>query len=346
MAVHRHPAGGGCELRVRVSPTVRAGLKRDNGRTAQRALNGDARDVLHGLSAQPKTLPPRLFYDAAGSALFERITELPEYYLTSTEQAIFDRFAAEMVRASAGAASIVELGAGTAKKTVRILEAALAMHGSVRFVPVDVSAFALRVARMRVASALPQVRVEPLEMDYTEHCSALAQIAGRKLLLFIGSSIGNFDPMEASALLRRLRKSLDAGDGLLLGTDMRKSPTVLLPAYDDAAGVTAQFNLNLLARLNREFDADFKVDDFIHRVRWNDGDSRIEMHLESRADQTVRIAALDLEVPFAAGETIHTENSYKFTPAMIEAIAGNGGFRVEQTWSDERDWFRVTLLRA
>src|ERR1700692_2802533 len=168
------------------------------------ALDGDARDVFNGLTARPKQLPARLFYDAAGSALFEQITDLPEYYLTATEQAIFDRFACEMVRAAGGAATVIELGAGTARKTIPILRAALDLHLAVRFIPVDVSGFALREAHRRVRSVLPQFSGQALAMDYTAHCSALAQIAGRKLVLFIGSSIGNFDPMSASALLRRL----------------------------------------------------------------------------------------------------------------------------------------------
>ena len=187
--------------------------------------------------------------------------------------------------------------------------------------------------------------MHPLVLDYTQRSSALAQLSGRKLVLYIGSSIGNFEPMAASALLRRLRASLAPEDSLLLGTDMRKSADVLLPAYDDASGVTARFNLNVLARINREFDADFDLDCFAHTVIWNPRDSRIEMHLESLADQLVHINDLEISVPFVAGETIHTENSYKFTPSMIESMAANGGFRIEQSWSDERDWFTVNLLR-
>jgi dimethylhistidine N-methyltransferase len=309
-------------------------------------LDGNAREVLHGLTSRPKWLPSRLFYDAAGSVLFEQITELSEYYLTATEQAIFERHAPEMVRAAGGASTIIELGAGTARKTMQVLRAALDLHRAVRFIPVDVSSFALEVAQHRVRSELPQVSVHPLELDYTQHSPVLAQISGRKLVLYIGSSIGNFEPMAASALLRRLRSSLAPGDSLLLGTDMRKPAEVLLPAYDDAAGVTAQFNLNVLARINREFDAEFDLDQFAHRVVWNERDSRIEMHLESRDDQVVAVHALDISVPFVRRETIHTENSYKFTGAMIESIASNAGFRIEQDWSDERNWFRVTLLRA
>jgi L-histidine N-alpha-methyltransferase len=309
-------------------------------------LDGNAREVLQGLTSRPKKLPPKLFYDAAGSALFEQITDLPEYYLTATEQAIFERCAPEMVRAAGAASTIIELGAGTAKKTMLVLRAALDLHRDVTFIPVDVSSFALEVANRRVRSELPQVAVHPLVLDYTRRCSALTQFSGRKLVLFIGSSIGNFEPMAASALLRRLRSSLAPGDALLLGTDMRKPVEVLLPAYDDAAGVTAQFNLNVLARINREFDADFDLDCFAHCAIWNERDSRIEMHLESRAAQLVNINALDISIPFVEGETIHTENSYKFTPSMIESMAANGGFHIEQSWSDERNWFTVTLLRA
>ena len=309
-------------------------------------LDGNARAVLCGLTSRPKKLPPKLFYDAAGSALFEQITEQPEYYLTATEQAIFERNAPEMVRAAGGVSTIIELGAGTAKKTMLILRAALDLHRAVTFIPVDVSSFALEAANHRVRSELPQVAVHPLVLDYTLHSTALAQISGRKLVLYIGSSIGNFEPMAAGALLRRLRSSLAPGDSLLLGTDMRKPVDVLLPAYDDPAGVTAQFNLNVLARINREFGADFDLESFTHRAIWNERDSRIEMHLESCVDQVVHIEDLDISVPFRQGETIHTENSYKFTPLMIESIAANGGFRLEQSWSDERNWFNVTLLRV
>ncbi len=318
------------------------------------SLDGNAREVLEGLTSRPKQLPPKLFYDAAGSALFEQITELPEYYLTATEQGIFERHAHDMVCAAGGASTIIELGAGTAKKTMLILRAALAAHDEVRFIPVDVSSFALDEACRRVRTELPQVSVQPRVMDYTRHSPALApalspalgQFPERKLVLYIGSSIGNFEPMQASALLSRLRSSLAAGDSLLLGTDMRKAASVLLPAYDDAAGVTAQFNRNILARINREFDGDFNLDWFEHCVRWNERDSRIEMHLMSRIHHFVNIRALEISVPFFSGETIHTENSYKFTPRMIASMAANGGFRIEQSWSDEREWFTVTLLRA
>ena len=310
------------------------------------------RDVLRGLTSRPKWLPAKLFYDAAGSALFEQITALPEYYLTATEQGIIERYAPEMLSVAgngslgaADGATIVELGAGTAKKTMLLLRAALGLHRSVRFIPVDLSGSALRLALRRVRSELPQVRVESLLLDFTESLFALSAIPGPKLVLFLGSSIGNFEPMEAAVLLRRVWQSLEPGDALLLGADMRKPVELMLRAYDDAAGVTSQFNLNVLARLNRELQADFSLERFAHQVRWNEDHSRIEMHLERRADQLVELRALGLSVPFSAGETIHTENCYKYTPTMIESIAHNGGFAVERAWSDERDWFRLNLLR-
>jgi dimethylhistidine N-methyltransferase len=319
--------------------------------TAALPLDHDARAVRQGLSSRPKRLSPRLFYDAAGSALFEQITELPEYYLTATEQSIFEQFAPAMIHAAGEASTIIELGAGTARKTMLVLRAAFDAHAAevnpgVTFIPVDVSSSALEVAYDRVRSELPQIAVHPIVADYTRRMSALSELPGRKLVLYIGSSIGNFEPMAASALLRRLRSSLNPGDSLLLGTDMRKPVDVLLRAYDDSSGVTARFNLNVLARINREFDADFELDRFAHLVRWSERDSRIEMHLQSRVSQRVRIDALDLTVEFEPGETIHTENSYKFTPPMLEALALNGGFRIEQSWSDPREWFRLTLLRA
>jgi dimethylhistidine N-methyltransferase len=306
----------------------------------------DARDVLRGLRDRPRHLPARLFYDVAGSALFEQITELPEYYLTSTEQAIFTRHAAAMMRAAGEAKTVIELGAGTARKSLLLLRAALEGQSRLSYVPVDVSPSALDVARRRVGSELPQVDVHPVVMDYTRSFAPLSALAGPRLVLFIGSSIGNFDPMPAAGLLRRLRSSLDAGDALLLGADMRKPVEVLLRAYDDSSGVTAQFNLNVLARINREFGADFDLDSFAHHARWNEQKSRIEMHLVSRCAQRVRIPALALSLDFAAEESIHTENSYKFSPAMLEAMAANAGFSLEEVWSDEQNWFTVNLLRA
>ena len=305
-----------------------------------------AQDVAVGLTATPKWLSAKYFYDAAGSALFEEITRLPEYYLTSTECDIFHRYAREMLSTAGENLTVVELGAGSAAKSIVLLSELQRRQGTVRFVPIDVSESALDEAVSRVGEALPAVQVTPAVMDYTEGLDGVGRSEGRKLVLYIGSSIGNFEPFQAGALLRKLRTSLNRGDAVLLGTDMRKPPSILVPAYDDSQGVTAAFNKNILAHINRELGADFDLDAFAHRAIWNSKESRMEMHLESLRDQKVTIPAILRTVSFRAGETIHTENSYKFTMPMLEAIAENGGFAVERTWSDPRGWFTVHLLRA
>jgi len=308
-----------------------------------------AAEVLNGLTAQPKTLSPWLFYDEAGSRLFEEITELPEYYVTRTERNILAQHADEMVSAAAGGRdlSIIELGAGTATKTGLLLNAAIGLQGSVTYYPIDVSATALEEARTRLEAELPEVTVEPIVADYTEGMRQnSAAHFGRRLVLYIGSSIGNFSPADAVEVLRGVRAQLQPGDGLLLGTDMVKDPRLLLAAYDDAAGVTARFNMNMLERLNRELDANFNPQLFRHQARWNEQQSRIEMHLESLLSQRVSVSALDLQVRFKLGETIHTENSYKFTDQRVGGLLKRAGFRLRQQWSDTKGWFTVYLAAA
>lgn len=316
-----------------------------------------AMDVATGLTHNPKELSPKYFYDATGSALFEEITRLPEYYLTQTEHTILARYSREILASAAngcGSAdggskadlTILELGAGSAAKTLVLLRELCRLQSTVRFIPIDVSHSALEEAVANIGNSLPEVRVRPELRDYTESLAGIEQIDGRKLVLYIGSSIGNFEPFQAGALLRNVRNSFHDGDALLLGTDMSKSERVLLPAYDDELGITAAFNKNILARINRELQANFDLDSFTHRAIWNPGESRIEMHLESEKDQQVEIGAINLNVGFSRGETIHTENSYKFTMNMIQAIANNAGFQLEKTWSDPRGWFTVHLLRV
>jgi dimethylhistidine N-methyltransferase len=309
--------------------------------------------VREGLASRPKRLPAWLFYDEAGSRLFDAITELPEYYLTRTERGILAAHAPAMIAQAAGDARlrIVELGAGSAGKTCLLLKAAADMQQTVLYEPVDVSASALDAARERIECEIAGVTVAPRVMDYThgdgnrlhlgpENCRE------RRLVLYIGSSIGNFEPHQAKKLLRRVRAGLGAGDSILLGVDLVKDEATLLAAYDDAAGVTAAFNRNLLVRLNRELDAEFDPAAFAHRAVWNSTASRIEMHLMSRAAQEVRVGALDLTVDFAAGESIHTENSYKYRPGQVETLLAEAGFRAEATWTDPRGWFAVCLGRA
>src|SRR5271166_5112347 len=305
-----------------------------------------ALEVREGLGATPKRLPAKLFYDEIGSELFEQITELPEYYLTRTERSILESFAGEILQQAGPSLTLVELGAGTASKTCVLIEELLQHQSRALFYPIDVSPSALDEAMRRLGRQFPSLRVNPIVADYTGGVPALARITGRKLVLYIGSSIGNFEPCEAIGILRRIRRTLRPGDALLLGADYAKKSTILVPAYDDAQGVTASFNKNILARLNRELDADFDLDQFRHVAVWNKRCSRMEMHLESLRSQGVFLPVLNMDVAFSPGERIHTENSYKYTAEMVEAILRESGFRLEQSWYDRQKWFGVHLARV
>ena len=327
-----------------------------------------ASEVYEGLMKRPKSLPPKLFYDAAGSELFERITELPEYYLTRTERSILAAHAADMIasvgaervdaetnRVGAGALtcaneakplSLIELGAGTASKTRLLIGAALDCQPTLDYYAIDVSRSALDEARAHLNGDFRGLRFLPIVDDYSRGLGQLSKLPGRKLLLYLGSSIGNFEPMQAGAMLRMMRSSLAPGDALLLGTDMVKPPEVLIPAYDDAQGVTAAFNLNILAHINRELDADFRLDNFRHIALWNPDCSRMEMYLESTRAQVVHLRQLDMRIHLNRGERIHTENSYKFTQPIIEAILDIAGLIPEYTWSDNQGWFALNLARV
>src|SRR5271169_840194 len=302
--------------------------------------------VREGLSATPKRLPCWLLYDEVGSELFEQITELPEYYLTRTERSILEMYAGEILQQAGPSLTLVELGAGTATKTCILIEELLNRQSRALFYPIDVSPSALQEAVAQLGRQFPGLRVNPIVADYTGGVAALSRISGRKLVLYIGSSIGNFEPEEATRILRRIRRTLRPGDALLLGADFAKSPKVLLPAYDDSQGVTAAFNKNILSRLNRELDADFNLDLFRHIALWDRRYSRMEMYLESTAAQTVFIPALDMDLYFEPGERIHTENSYKYTDEMIESMLRKSGFRIEQSWCDRKRWFGVHLARV
>jgi dimethylhistidine N-methyltransferase len=242
---------------------------------------------------------------------------------------------------------IVELGAGSADKTRLLLSAAVAEQGSVLYEPVDVSATALEAARARILREIPGVTVAPRVMDYVHGLDLDGEGPGeRRLVLYIGSSIGNFDPEDAARLLGRVRKALRPGDGLLLGVDLVKEIPTLLAAYDDKAGVTAEFNLNLLVRLNRELGANFNLRAFRHKAVWDPVHSRMEMYLESLSAQKVEIRALGLGVEFATGERVHTENSYKYAPGQAERMLENAGFSSAGSWTDAKGWFSVWLGRA
>ena len=309
-----------------------------------------ARDVRKGLSAAHKHLPPYLFYDKRGSALYEQITELPEYYLTRVEREIFTTHADAIIerasRAHAAPLHVVELGAGTATKSQILLSAVVRLQGRCLYVPVDVSRSPLDEAKQRLQRQEPAIRVRPLVMTHEQAFSELQHIPAQRLVLFIGSSIANYDDDAAIALLRGVARSIAPEGALLLGTDWRKSPEVMVPAYDDAQGVTAAFNKNVLARINRELDASFALDRFEHVAVWNEAASRIEMHLESSREQLVPIRALGMEVRFARGERIHTESSIKYDLPRVEHLLREAGFTRETTYFDTKERFAVHLARV
>lgn len=304
---------------------------------------GLAAAVRAGLLATPKRLPPWLLYDDAGSRLFEEITTLPEYYVTRTEREILAAHAGAIVAATGHPDVIVELGAGSATKTALVLGAALKTNPRLTFLPVDVSQAALDMAAAHLRDILPALAVRPTLARYPEELSFLNTIGGRRCVLFLGSNLGNYDPADGCALLLAVRRQLNAGDTLVLGVDRRKASRVLIPAYDDAAGVTAAFNLNVLARINRELGGRFDLEAFRHVALWNDGQSRMELYLESLRDQVVPVAALGVTVPFSAGERLHTENSYKFAPRQVNAMLAEAGFTPKASWSDARSWFSVVV---
>ncbi len=315
----------------------------------ERIADQVARAAQEGLSARPRHLPPWLFYDEAGSRLFEQITRLPEYYLTRTERAILNAHAGQIIALAAAGQPlrIAEIGAGSADKTRPLLAAAVHLQGAVIYEPVDVSASAIAVAQQRIEEEMAGVTVAPHTEDYTARLELDPALPGeRRLVLYIGSSIGNFEPDDAARLLAKVRAALAPGDTLLLGVDMVKEASALLAAYDDAAGVTAAFNRNILVRLNRELGADFRPQSFAHRALWNQAASRMEMHLESLDPQTVHLRALDQRLEFTAGERIHTENSYKYRPGQAEALLAHAGFCTVAAWTDSAATFTVLLGRT
>lgn len=312
---------------------------------ADRALPSDfAADVRAGLTARRKRLSCRYFYDAEGSVLFEEICALHVYYLTRAEQQILDAHAAEIVAAAAPDAAIVELGSGSAKKTRTILDAAVDAHGSGRYVPIDISRSMLVESSEALLEDYPTVEITAIAAEYRAGLRWLEKQREPKLILWLGSNVGNFARGDAARFLRGVRAAMAPGDRLLMGVDLRKSRSVLEAAYDDPAGVTARFNLNLLARINRELGGRFALDGFRHRAHWNERLGRVEIRIQSLRDQRVRIDALALEVPFRAGESIHTESSYKYSFAEIERLARAAGLVVAERWLDGQRRFSVNLL--
>jgi len=301
-------------------------------------------DALSGLTSAPKSLPPKWFYDAQGSALFEKITELPEYYPTRAEREILHARAAE-IAGQTRARTLVELGSGSSEKT-RLLLDALRAAGTLRcYVPVDVSEPALVAAGDVLSAEYPGLEVRAVVSDFEQHLGfpADGDAPAPRLVAFLGSTIGNLLPGQRTGFLARVRAGLRAGDSFLLGTDLVKDPAVLVAAYDDDSGITAEFNKNVLAVLNTELGADFDRDAFEHVAAWDAGAEWIEMRLRSLDDQTVHLPAIGLTVSFAAGEQMRTEVSAKFRRPGVEAELADAGFRMLSWWTDSAAQFGLSL---
>ncbi len=304
-----------------------------------------AKAVLAGLSAHPKNLPPMYFYDAAGSKLFEKICKLPEYYLTRTEHALLKSFAPQIAARANGSMALIELGSGSSFKTRRLIEALLAQQGGLHYFPIDISPTMLTRSAKKLLRDYPELLVTAHAADYDAGLRRIAQEHfTQKLVIFLGSSLGNFEPPQALALMRKVREHLNEDDYFLLGLDMQKDVAILHAAYNDAQGVTAAFNLNMLRRINLELGGKFDPALFQHEAFYNAAQSRVEMHLRSAAAQEIFVARLDRSFRFAAGEAIHTENSHKYSAAQILQMCRRAGFRLVQRWQDGRKYFSLNLL--
>jgi dimethylhistidine N-methyltransferase len=300
-------------------------------------------DVVRGLSARPRTLSAMYFYDQAGSQLFDRICELEEYYPTRTEISILDESVDEICAALGPRVMLVEFGSGSSQKIRLLLDH---LDDPAGYVPVDISKDHLVEAAAAIARDYPRLEVRPVCADFTEPVPMplLDKAARRRVVFFPGSTIGNFERADSRHLLESVREDCGAGGGLLIGVDLRKDPDVLHAAYDDREGVTAAFNLNLLERINRELGADFELEQFEHVARWDDKAGRVEMHLRARRDQVVSLDEHTWE--FEQGETIHTENSHKWSVDEFAELAASAGLSLEQVWTDPERLFSVHLYRV
>jgi dimethylhistidine N-methyltransferase len=310
---------------------------------AEPASEAYRREVVEGLARSPKAIHCKFLYDQRGSELFDRICELPEYYPTRTELGIMRDHAGEMAMRIGPRALLIEYGSGSSLKTPILLDA---LEDPVAYVPIDISREHLMSSVERLAERYPELEILPVAADYTSpvELPEPRRHPERRVVYFPGSTIGNFEPGEAREFLRRMAGRVDHGGGVLIGVDLEKDDAVLEAAYNDAQGVTAEFNLNLLRRFNRELGADFDLDAFRHLAFYNRDAGRIELHLESLADQTVHLGGE--EIHFDRGEQIHTEYSYKYTLGGFRALAAEAGLEVEEVWTDDRRLFSVQYLRA
>ena len=306
-----------------------------------------AADIKRGLSSNPKYLFPKYLYDELGSRLFEAICEVDEYYLTRSEDEILTHHADEIVATIPQCQALIELGSGSAEKTRNILEALMRPGSEVLFIPVDISASALKESSHALLDSYPQLRIEAYAADYFQALEALRlPSSGPVLVLFLGSNIGNFEPAEALDFMRAIRRVLRAGDALLLGADLKKDRALLEAAYDDPLGVTRSFIVNELERINRELNANFDLWAFGLRSFYNESIGRVEIYLESLRPQSVQIRGLDLSLEFQTGERIHVENAYKFDVDRLRNLGNESGFTLEKTWFDRRQRFSSNLFRA
>ena len=301
--------------------------------------------VAEGLARTPKTLPCRFLYDEEGSKLFEEICDLPEYYLTRTERAILEQHAGEIAQCFDAPLILAELGSGSSSKTRLLIDACLRAHGSLRYVPIDISPEILETSALALIDDYQGLEVRAIAAEYQEGLRHVrGETARPKLIAWLGSSIGNLTREDAAGFLAGVRATMTARDRLLVGVDLRKDRDELEAAYDDAAGVTARFSLNLLRRINRELDADFALDRFRHTAIYDEQDGRVHIEIQSLARQDVSIAALDRVVSFDAGEGIHTESAYKYSYAEIEALARSAGLGLARRFTDPAERFCLAVL--
>jgi L-histidine N-alpha-methyltransferase len=302
--------------------------------------------VREGLSRPSKTLPCRFFYDEAGSKLFEEICDLPEYYLTRAEREILTKSAVEIVDGLPADITLVELGSGSAVKTRLLIDALLAKRDTLRFTPIDISKSALEESSEDLLDDHPNLRILAVAGEYQDGITALKrENSGPELILWLGSSIGNLTRPESFDFLGGIQDSMSVDDRLLVGIDLRKSRSVLESAYDDAAGVTAAFNLNILKRINTELGGQFDLQAFTHLALYDEEEGRVEMHLVSASSQTIRVDALDQDFSFAQGEKIHTENSYKYSPEEIDTLVERTNLSLKGQWFDVEKRFSLNLMR-